>query len=82
LIAKGSDIPTIKRNAGKTISTKVIPSAVAGICFIHCGIPDTPATSFTKTITKIVMPRNASTDLMRSFVKVLYITRFGVNHYY
>jgi hypothetical protein len=69
LNAKGTDIPTMKRKAGKTKSTKVIASASAGMCFIHCGTLDTPANSFTKIITNIVIPRKASIEVMRPWYK-------------
>src|SRR5688500_11120323 len=76
LIANGSDIPTMKRKAGKTISTNVIASASAGTCFIQAGMPDTPATSFTKIITRIVMPRKASIERIRWVASALYINNF------
>src|SRR4051812_23463616 len=64
LKANGTDIPTINKNAGKTRSTKVIASASAGMCFIHCGTFFTLANSFTKIITKIVIPRKASIEII------------------
>ncbi|MNS74163.1 hypothetical protein D3C72_1076300 [compost metagenome] len=65
LKANGIDIPTINKKAGKTKSTKVIASASAGICFIHCGTFLTLANSFTKIITKMVIPRKASIETIR-----------------
>jgi len=63
--ANGIDIPTMNRKAGNTTSTKLIASASAFMWRAHCGTPLTPASWLTKTITRIVRPRNASIERMR-----------------
>ena len=66
-------------NAGNTTSTKLIPSAFAGICFIHPGIFDIPASALTKTITQMVIPRKASIEMILFGESVLYM--YGTGFY-
>ena len=64
--AEGMDIPTMKRNAGKTMSTNVIPlpplkwriQAGTTLC-------ETPAISLTKIMVNITNPRTASMEATR-----------------
>src|SRR5664279_1039352 len=64
---KGMDMPTMKRKAGKTRSTKVMP-LLPWKCFIHDGtiLSDTPARSLTKIMVNITRPRRASIEVMRA----------------
>ena len=64
LKANGIDIPTINKKEGKTKSTKVIASASAGMCFIHCGTLAMLANSLTKIMIKMVIPRKASIEII------------------
>src|ERR1700722_9139171 len=64
--ANGIDMPTMKRNAGKTISTNVIPLR-PWKWRIQSGtiLGETPAISLTKIMVNMTKPRNASIDVMR-----------------
>ena len=65
--AEGMDIPTMKRNAGKTRSTNVIPlrpwkwriQSGTTLC-------DTPAISLTKIMVNMTKPRAASIEVTRA----------------
>lgn len=59
-------MPTMKRNAGKTRSTNVMP-LFPWKCRIHAGtiLVETPAMSFTKIIMNMTKPRRASMDAIR-----------------
>src|SRR5438477_618292 len=64
--AKGMERPTMKRKAGKTRSTKVMPSWMRGrmseACCIQegtCADSGAPARSLTKIMVSMTMPRRA-----------------------
>jgi len=59
-------MPTMKRNAGKTRSTNVMP-LFPWKCRIHAGTiwVETPAMSFTKIIMNMTKPRRASMEVIR-----------------
>ena len=62
--ASGIETPTMKRNHGKTTSARVIPSASGGRMWcIHDGAAG--PRSLTKTMSRIVSPRRASTEATR-----------------
>src|SRR5438552_4227852 len=65
LSENGIAIPTMKRNAGNTMSGKLIASASAGMCLSQRVMPLTPPSSLTKIIATKVMPRNASIERTR-----------------
>src|SRR5471030_1266245 len=65
-MAKGIDMPTMNRKAGNTTSGKVMASASAAAYSIQAGMPRTPASVFTKIMTRMVMPRKASIASIRA----------------
>src|SRR5689334_13326943 len=65
--AKGMDIPTMKRKAGKTRSTKVmpLPARPSLKCLIQAGMSWPPAMSLTRIMVNMTSPRRASMEAMR-----------------
>ena len=64
--ANGTAMPTMKRNAGNTTSVIVMPSVSDETCFSQAGAVATPATSFTKSISRTSAPRRRSIDWTRA----------------